>query len=599
MASVIRWLSLLFKRVYAIDNNRLARFNLSVNKMNWGRMLNSATKSLFLIFIISCSCNFLFAQISDGNTDTLTPTTSEEATNETASTTDAVDENSQEPIPSQPKDTNSSAKKELKPSPSKTEKKYSAPILFREKIVFRIHFSQEAEREKTFRRTQKASKALEKAMTASEPLNSDAKLVDTTLNSEGAIEVRIRGYKVLTLDKSDMRAADFQNMNDYQEQVSIDFSSFMTNEFSRVKIQKVALQFFLSVFFALMGFVIFRKAKTAFNQADLIIEQKRESFRPFVFMSENLISGHTLGGLIALFLVIGRVLTYFIVVLTTVAAISGQFRFSRNIMSDFFSQVLTQTFKSFQSLLEAIPGLLLASGLLFLLYLSLKILTLFLKGIRSGRISWNFLVAGRIPVVKFWGTAILSVLFFPLIIAALFGRFHTPIETIAIATAAIIGLATLPVLISIATGSFILWHGNLRPGLWIRIGQYSGEITDISLHKMTIVPESGGRIHIPMIQLLYKTCRESKDYPYKDYQVKLVRELGLDATVNKLTSILEEENNALSIMCMSISSNSYLFSLRLEGYQSSTQDRILKKLSDAHDSGLIKLSDEPIKEVNF
>lgn len=474
-----------------------------------------------------------------------------------------------------------------------------AAVIFREQTAFKIYYDKEKTAESAKRRAKKASKALEKALTASAPLNPDSNQVDVLLSKNNKLDVRIRGFKILQLDKADMKACGFDNLKDYQEQVSMDFSAFVADEFDRVQIQRIALQFFLSVFFSLMGFVVFRKTRTVFNQADLIIEQKRESFKPFVFMSENLISGQTLGGILALTLVVGRVFTYFVVILTSLAAISGQFRFSRNIMSDFFSQILKQTFKSFQSLLEAIPGLLLATSLLFFLYLSLKVLNLFLKGVRSGRISWTFLMANRIPVIKFWGTAILCTFFFPLVIASLFGRFHSPLEIIVIIVAAVFGLATLPVLASIAIGSFVLWHGSLRPGLWIRIGDKSGEITEVNLHKMIIVPEIGGRVHVPMLQLLYRSWSESKDSPKREYFFAIKRKESLDNTLETLKQLFNNQKEEFEITCLSVSDDAFAIRLRTPSFYQEARATVLKVLSDASDSGSISLGPQPVEEKYF
>jgi len=473
-----------------------------------------------------------------------------------------------------------------------------APVIFREKTAFKIYHEKKDGAESAKRRAKKASNALEKALTAAAPLNPESTQVDVLLDDD-KVEVRIRGFKILQLDKADMKASGFKNLKDYQEQVSMDFSAFVGEEFDRVQIQRIALQFFLSVFFALMGFVVFRKTRTAFNQADLIIEQKRESFKPFVFMSENLISGQALGGILAITLVIGRVFAYFVVIFTSLAAISGQFRFSRNIMSDFFSQILKQTFKTFQSLLEAIPGLLLATTLLFFFYLSLKVLNLFLKGVRSGRISWAFLMANRIPVLRFWGTALLCTFFFPLVIASLFGRFHSPLEIIVIIMATVFGLATIPVLASIAVGSFVLWHGSLRPGLWIRIGEKSGEITDINLHKMIIVPEVGGRVHVPMLQLLFKSWSESKDNPKREYFFTIKRQASLDKTLETLTQLFSDQKEAFEITCLSVSKNEFSIRLRTPSFFQEARATVLKILSDANDSGVLELGPQPVEEKYF
>lgn len=470
-------------------------------------------------------------------------------------------------------------------------------VVFREQPVFKIYYKNEGQLSELTEKVKQASANLENAMNASDTLETDSKLVDILIKEDQSLEVRVRGYKIVNLDKNDRRAAGYKTASDYKEALQTELNNFVTEEFQRLHIQKIALQFFLSVFFALMGFAIFHQIKMFFNRADLMIEEKRESLKPVVLMSETLISPQALGGLFALFLVIGRVFSYIVILLTTLAAILGQFTVTRTAMSHVFSEIFTQGIKSVQALLESLPGLLLAFILLFFWNLSLKILDLFLKGVRSGRISWSFLQEFRISVVRFWGTALSCVIFFPLIAASLFGRFNTPIEHIIIAATIILLLATLPLLISVATGSFVLWQGALELGQWIKIGDKQGEITEISLYRLTIVPEEGGRVFIPMALFLFKSFTHKREYNKKTYHFKLQKQKGLEETLEDLRSLFAEKNIEVALDCISLSSTFYHLSLAVPRFSSSVHMEVLSTLSSAHDKGVLKLSSDLIEEL--
>lgn len=479
----------------------------------------------------------------------------------------------------------------ISPVVAPIDKTLSAPIVFREKSAFNIYFAEPKEKQATFDRATEATQALDKALKAPDSFNKEAKLVETAIRGK-VLEVRIRGYKVVDLLERDAKAAGFSSLDDYQEQVRTEFNSFITKELSRLQVQQIALQFFLSVFFAFMGFVIFRQVRQAFNKADLVIEHKRESFKPVVFLSENLVSGQALGGLLAFFLVVGRVLAYLLVILTTLAAILGQFHFSQELLRTFFAQSFSQFLGTVQSIIATIPSLMLGVLLLFIWHLSLQVLNLFLRGVRSERISWAYLSSHRIPIVRFWGTVSLSFIFFPLIIAAFFGRFQTPLETIVLIGAAIAGVGALPLVASIAAGSVILWQQSIEPGQRIQIGERSGLVREVSLFKITLESTSGNLYMVPMLQLMLRPYSVNKSHDQRTFEVKVVRSQPLSVTMQAIQKLFPSESKA-QVSCLSMSATEYLFVLRF----AATETNVLAILSEAHDQQKIQLSGDLVKEV--
>ncbi len=471
----------------------------------------------------------------------------------------------------------------------------SVPILYKEKTFFRLPYESEAEKKVALERAKSAGLALDKALSVDEPFSPDSRLVDVNQKNRKLIEVRVRGYKILELTDRDRAAAGFLTMEEYLDYSSREIINFVSQTADRLKIQKFALQFFLSVFFGLLGFVVFRRVIILFNQADRLIDSKKDRLRPLTFLSETLISGQTLGGLLASLLIVGRMLTYLVVILTTLAAIFGQFSFTRNLMGTFFAELLEGTFKVFQSLFESIPGLILAFSLLFILQLSLKVLQLYLKGVRSGRISWKFLQENRTLVVGFWGPVILIVFFLPLTVASVFGRFNTPLEIILIGAAIVVVLSQLPVLASLAAGSFIVWQGHIKLGEWLQVGQDRGEVTDINLYKVTLVPSKGGQIHIPMIRLLFQTYSESREVPQREFYFGLKRNLSLKETLNQLNQFFPKELN-VQLSCRAMNAEEYFIRLKTTAHRPEEKLALFDVLSEAHNQNQIHLT-ETLREI--
>ncbi len=543
---------------------------------------------ILLVLIFQISVSSVFAQTEPVNTNN--------------NTIDVRNDNRPQPDPAEGVKNNEEVElKESKPneveSIAEAEKEIlSVPILFKEKTFFKIAYQNEDDKKAKLKRAQEASTALEKAMSLDEPVNPDGQIVEVNFINPRLIEVKVRGFKILELTSKDAKAAGFENFQEYADFAFREMSLFVSQTLDQLKIQKLALKFFLSVFFGLLGFVVFRRVIILFNKADRLIEIKKDKFKPLIFLSETLITGQTLGGLLASLLVLGRMLTYLVVVLTTTAAIFGQFTFSRNLMGSFFAELLAGTFKVLQSLLESIPGLILAFSLLFILQLSLKVLHLYLKGVRSGRISWKFLQENRTPVVDFWGPAILIVFFLPLTVASIFGRFNTPLEFIFVGAAVVLTLAQLPVLASIAAGSFIIWQGHIRVGEWIQVGELSGEVTDIHLHQLTLVPHKGGRVHIPMIRLLFNSFSESREAPPREFHFAIKKTTGLTETFEKIKKLMPEEKTVI-IQCRGLSESSFQLALKTSDFRNEDTNLLYEIFSRAQDKGEIQMT-ENFQEIS-
>ncbi|MAV91131.1 MAG: hypothetical protein CL676_06890 [Bdellovibrionaceae bacterium] len=469
---------------------------------------------------------------------------------------------------------------------------FSAPVTFREKTAFKIYFTKEKDQESYFEKARLASQALERAMTEED--EADGALVKFEEKGSRSLELRVRGYKVMDFTLKEVRAAGFEEFSAYADQLEPKLNTFVSDELQRLKIQKGALKFFLSIFFALMGFVILRQIHFAFNRAEKILDEKRDSFKSVSFLSETLLSGQAVGGLLAFSLAVGRMFAYLAVIFSTLTAILGQFAFTRAIITDFFSRILTQILEGMQSLVEAIPGLLLALTLIFCFQLAIKVLDLFLKGIRSGRIHLSYLSSERAPILKFWGTAFLAVVFFPFILASIFGRFHTPLEFVFLVAAGTLAIATLPILLSIAAGSFVLWQGLVKPGEWVEVGDTSGEITDITISKLTLVPANGGRVHIPMILLMFKSCFE-KEAPRFQVLLKVKKQGSLEEMKETLKNLFPS-NFSMGISCLAMTQENFQFCLRAPLFKVGLKDEIMSLLAKASDEGVIEVLESSVKE---
>ncbi len=217
----------------------------------------------------------------------------------------------------------------------------SWPVTYREQVAFSLSESVGGVDARV--RAQEASKALASAIEADRPVQEDSPLVEVR-EERGAALVRVRGYVVAALQEGDAEAAGFPSLEGYAAHIQTLLTDFIPRQMWRAKVQEGFLKIFLSVFFALLGFIVVRQIQRAFDQADHILDERRGSIKPFSILSETLLSGEAVGGLLAFGLVVGRVLAYLLTLVVTTAAILGQFDLTRGLLAEALAGGATSIF---------------------------------------------------------------------------------------------------------------------------------------------------------------------------------------------------------------------------------------------------------------
>ncbi len=469
----------------------------------------------------------------------------------------------------------------------------SWPVSYREQVAFSL--SEAAGGVEARSRSLEASKALASAIEADRPHQDTSPLVEIR-EERGTAVVRVRGYVVTALHESDAEAAGFPSLEDYAQHIETVLQDFIPRQVWRVRVQETFLKIFLSVFFALLGFIVLRQLQKAFNQADHILDERRGSIKPLSLLSETLLSGEAMGGLLAFGLVVGRVLAYVLTVVVTLAAILGQFDFTRGLLAEALAGGATSVFLGFEALVKAIPGLVLAALLVVALQVALRILDLFLKGVTSGRIQWKVLPSYRVPVVRLFGTSALILLVVPLVFASIFGRFHTPLETIVLVVAGALFLSATPVLASMAMGALVIWRSMVRLGDWIEVGKVKGEVIEINLEELQLVPVEGGKVSIPMFYLLFHPLYQLSRPPCFDLYLIAKTNHSIQNLLESIESVFPKELNP-QLSLETLAEDKAGIRVKFEALKSEVRQKVMTSLAESVDRGQLELVEAKFIEV--
>ncbi|MBI1944477.1 MAG: mechanosensitive ion channel family protein [Deltaproteobacteria bacterium] len=418
-------------------------------------------------------------------------------------------------------------------------------------LAFRVAYAGKDAR----RRALEAGDALEAAL-SEVPADGVAPL-EIVLNGEVAL-VRVCGRAVATLTPADAAAEGAPDLAHYTEELEGRLLPFVQAELRRSSAQSIALSVFLFVAFGLLGVLTLRAARKAFDRLEGMVEQRRGALQPLTLLSIPLISGETLRGALLVGLFIGRILGYLVVTAVALGAALSQFEVTRPWLGTIATALLRPLVAGVDAGARAVPGLLLATLLVVLTAAGLRFARLWLDSVAQGRVEARMVRPVRVPATRVVVTAAALLVVAPLVVAAAFGRFGTPLETLAVAGGAAVLLAFVPVLASAAVGVVVLWRGALKPGDWIEVGDRHGEIASLSVLDVVLVPETGGTVVVPMLLLALRpvartaaprvavVVRLKRDRPWTDLEPRL---LALARAVEAGASVALLEAGERSVSC--------------------------------------------------
>ncbi|MCC7070510.1 MAG: mechanosensitive ion channel [Deltaproteobacteria bacterium] len=361
-------------------------------------------------------------------------------------------------------------------------------------LVFRVpHAGKDARR-----RALEAGDALEAAL-QHEAAEGTA-LVEVVVNGEVAL-VRVCGRAVTTVTPADALAEGAPDLAHHAEELEARLLPFVQAELRRSSAQSIALSIFLFVSFGLLGVLTLRALRKAFDRLEATLGERRGALQPLTILSIPLISGEALRDVMLVALFVGRILAYLAATAVALGAALSQFEVTRPWLGRIATALFNPVVAGVDAAARAVPGLLLAALLVVVTAAGLRFARLLLDGVASGRVHARFVPPARVPATRVAVTTGALVLVAPLVIAAAFGRFGTPLEALAVVAGGTTLLALVPVLASAAVGVVVLWRGGIKPGDWIEVGGHRGEVATLSVFDLVLVPEAGGTVVVPMLML--------------------------------------------------------------------------------------------------
>jgi len=342
--------------------------------------------------------------------------------------------------------------------------------------------------------------------------------------------VRVAGEVITTLSQEDARA-EGMNLETYAAQLEGRLEGFVPAQLQRRTLQIFFFHLFLSVLFGVLGFVTLRMLRTTFDRWDHELDERRGSLRAISILRVPIFSGDMLGGALAFGLATGRVLAYIAAVIATLSAVLSQFEATRP----------------------------------------------------AKRITWKRVPPERVPAFRLSARVLVVVLAAPLLIAEVFGQFGTPLETLALAGGIALIVATLPILTTYVVGVFMLWRGTVKAGDWVQIGDVSGEVTSCSFQEISLVPEGGGTITVPMLFLVLRPLRRLRQPPEVRLDVEVLKDRPAQEIVEVVTAAVRAVEADARVELRAVSADRLTVRLAAPSVRGGVREQLLLALSEAAD----------------
>lgn len=402
--------------------------------------------------------------------------------------------------------------------------------------------------------------------------------------------VFVRGRAVTTFTDADRLASGAVTLTAWAAELETRLTGFVEDAERRHAYREFAFHLFFAVFALLMAGLTLRALNRAFARADTAIEDRAGSLKPLVVLGAELLSSDAVRSLLGTGLVVVRVVSLGGTVVVALVTVLAQFERTRPLLSRLGSSIGRPVLQALEGALASLPGLVLAGVLLVLLRAALRFVSLLLDGVATGRVRHGWLEPRRAPVARAVLSWLVVAVSLPLLVAAAFGRFGTPFESLALGVGAVVMVGTLPTIAGAVVGAWLTWNGALKLGSWVQVGSHVGAVTEVSLTELVLTPSEGGVVVVPMLLLAVTPLRRWSEPPFQSFEVRVRREGGTPQLLERLTAIARTVDASGEVEIVEVDAEAVLVRLKVPAGSPDRRPLLARAVLEAVDGGQVTLA---------
>lgn len=402
--------------------------------------------------------------------------------------------------------------------------------------------------------------------------------------------VFIKGRVVTTFTEADRLASGAVSLTAWAAELETRLTGFVEDAERRHAYREFAFHLFFAVFVLLMGGLTLRALNRAFARADTAIEDRAGSLKPLVVLGAELLSSDAVRSVLGTGLVVVRVVSLGGTVVVALAAVLAQFDRTRPLLSRLGSSIGRPVLQGLEGTLASFPGLVLAAVLLVLLRAALRFVSLLFDGVATGRVKHGWIEPRRAPVARAVLSWLVVAVSLPLLVAAAFGRFGSPFESLALGVGVVVVVGALPTVAGAVVGAWLSWNGVVQVGSWVQVGSHVGEVVEHSLTELVLVPTDGGSVVVPMLMLAVTPVRRLAGPPAQAFEVRVRREGSTAQLLERLLAVARAVDARGDVEVVEVDAESALVRLTVPAGDAQRRALLSRALLDAVDAGQLTLA---------
>lgn len=425
-------------------------------------------------------------------------------------------------------------------------------------------------------RARSASRALEHALEGS------ADRVRVDVHGEARV-VFVGDMPVVELYAADADVAGRASLDVYAANVATQVRVALSAERKRSDIARTVFSLSLVVFFGLIALYVLRKLGELAQRARESITEHPERIRAIRLNRMELIGAGPLRALLLAAVIVGRWVLQLSVAYVWLVLSLSRFDATRAYTAKLTSSLLAPLSELAQRAFAALPVLVLAVALLGLVFVLVRFVELFFRGVSRGqeRVPWlpPDLVAPASALVRI--AVVVVALIFAGPIAS--GDPNSVLARLGESVMLAVALAMVPLLASIALGAVITFSRRLRVGRHVELAGYSGRIVSIGLFDVLLRDSAGGDVRVPHLRSLLAPARLRAAEP----RLELEFWLSPSAAPSHVVKLLDASaravigDAAISVVLSSIDADGARYQVSVDGHVEPGADTLRLQIVEA------------------
>lgn len=399
-------------------------------------------------------------------------------------------------------------------------------------------------------RRKRLSDALKEAIEAEAKATPDSPNVELVKLPPDSIELRVRGHVVGVLTDKDAIAARQPDLASYARALDEGLELFVADQRRKVALQGVAVRIAIAMVVSIIGLFLLRLAQALFTRADEYIDDHSASIRPFKVLGVPVLGVEALNAAITFLVAIGRIATLIGIAVVTAAIALAQFELTRPWIAVVAKWSTARLLSGFEEAVLILPRLSLAAALLLVGSAAVRVARVLFDDSTTTATPWGTMSRRRARVLRVLVPVGVFILVVPLAAAAVFGRFHTPIELVILALVLGASLGLAPLVAAGGMGLAATWHGVLLNGDHITVKGRRGRVVRLNPFWLELEDENGLRKDVPLLSLINATITHHLEPAPQRILVKIKRPVDIPAALESVHRLVKESCPKRTVECL-------------------------------------------------